>query len=76
MAICFGSPRKLIQMRTGFWHNLRISSHKIVIICKADNHLPGGGIGRHQHDQVININIICGEGFKDVVQELQFWDIC
>ena len=53
-------------MGTGFWHNLRISPHKILMIYKRYQ-LSGRGIGIPQHDQVINMNVMGGEGFKEVV---------
>ena len=40
-------------MRTGFWHNLRISPHKILMIYEGESQLSGGEIP--QHDQVITI---------------------
>lgn len=66
MVICFSTLRELIQMGTGFWHNLRISPCKILMIYKGYQ-LAGRGIGIPQHNQVININVMGGEGFKEVV---------
>lgn len=63
----FDSARKLMQIKRGFWHNLSISPHEIVIIYKGDNQLPGGGMGRYLLDQVININLMCGEDFKELM---------
>lgn len=55
-------------MRTGFWHHDSISSHKILVIYNGESQLTGGGIGRHRNDQVLNINIMDGEGFKEEIQ--------
>lgn len=60
-------------MRIRFWHNLRVSPHKILMIYKGENQLSGGGIGIPQHDQVFSINIMGGEGFQEVMQELYLW---
>lgn len=56
-----------MQVKKGFWHNLSISPHEIVIIYKGDNQLPGGGMGRYLLDQVININFMCREDFKELM---------
>lgn len=56
-----------MQIKRGFWHNLSISPHKAVIIYKGDNHLLGGGMGRYLLDHMININLMCGEDFKELM---------